>query len=486
MTTTMQSTEESVRILTTKLMRVRGRLTVADASTATGLSIEEAHDALNEMMNAYVCRLQVTESGEILYDFGSSLRRRGEMTFKEKLAAIRAGLWKAFTVVFKIWITVMLVVYFVIFVVLLLAILLSSQGKDRKGVRLGWIGDLFADLFFFSSRGMVLGYGTDRYGYRHRTYRQSTRKDENRAEPRKRFVQSVYDFVFGPPRPSFDPFANEKEVLAWLRANKGVLTTAEIIALAGWTYPEAEERMADYLTRFKGVADITDDGVLIGTFPRVLAQGDAALEGGSVELFWDEFEAPYQLTGNTSGRNAAILGMNAFTLVFSAVVVLSPALQARISELTGGLTGSGDVMMVVLGWIPFIFSLLFFLVPFARWLQVKRDEAARVERNKLRRVTRIVFDTVGYDVTLGDVMSAVNRGGKNPLSEAEVKRLLERVLSGLQGSSDLREDGTTVYRFQRLHTEHTTVARVRAQSGESGSLGDVIFDAGPQQLPDPA
>ena len=116
--------------------------------------------------------------------------------------------------------------------------------------------------------------------------------------------------------------------------------------------------------------------------------------------------------------------------------------------------------------------------------QVRRDEAARVERNKLRRVTRVIFDTVGYDLTLQDVVHAVNRGTQSPMSGPEVQRLLEKVLSDLQGSSDLREDGTVTYRFDRLRTERTTAASIREKTADADAVGDVIFDTGPQQLPD--
>ena len=138
-----------------------------------------------------------------------------------------------------------LVVYFVIFVILLIALLASGR-DSKKSVKLGWIGDLFADLFWISSRNMAIVHAVDSGGYRHRAYRQQKRRG-GEVESGKRFVQSVYDFVFGPARPDYDVFANEKEVAAWLRGNHGILTMTELVALAGWTYEEASERMADFV-----------------------------------------------------------------------------------------------------------------------------------------------------------------------------------------------------------------------------------------------
>ena len=265
-------------------------------------------------------------------------------------------------------------------------------------------------------------------------------------------------------------------MLAWLRENKGVLTTTEIVALAGWTFPEAEERLTEYLTRFKGRADITDEGVLIGTFDQMLAQGDAKLDGGTVELFWDEFEAPFLLTGNTSGKNTLIAAMNGFTLLMSTIVLFNQSLNSSADMMSGDSASAITAMHVFLGWIPFLFSFLFFMIPLLRYFRVSRDEAQRLERNKRRRVVRVIFDTVGYPLKLDDVVAAVNRGAMAELPHAEVERLLSALLIDLHGSSDLAENGTVLYRFARIDREIASAKAVRAKREVANNLGTVLFD----------
>ncbi|MBL0176004.1 MAG: hypothetical protein IPP94_12195 [Ignavibacteria bacterium] len=474
----LMNADDAVRQIQPKISKAKGRLTVADAAAATGLAIEDVRTGLEAMMNRFVCRLQVTESGEILYDFGASLRRRGSKTAKEILADIGDVLWRGFKVLFKIWITVMLLVYFVFFVIVAIALALAASSKSDSDFSLDWVGDLFVDLFAAAGRGMIIVSMTDSYGYQHRGYQQVSRRNTAKAEKSKRLVQSVYDFVFGPPRPDFDPFANEKEVLSWLRDNNGVLTTTEIVALAGWTYAESEERMADYLTRFKGNADITEEGVLIGKFEQVLAKGDANLEGGKVELFWHEFEAPYQVTGNTGGKNAMIAGMNAFTLIMSCAVLFSSSAEAGASIYIGDSPGMWSTIHFVLGWIPFLFSFLFFLVPLIRSFDVRTQEARRLDRNKRRRIMRVIFDTAGYPLTLSDIVAAVNRGGQAAMDAREVERILGSVLIDIHGTTELREDGTLLYRFPRIERETAAVNAIRKAGGATNTLGDVIIDTG--------
>jgi len=474
--------DQALTVLEQTLPSFSGSLTVADAAAASGLSLFDAEQALEILMNRYVCRLQVTESGEVLFNFGTSLRRRGKKSLAEHLQTMGDLLWRGLKAGFKVWITVTLIVYFIVYVLIILALIFYS--RDEDGIfSFSWIGDLFADLFWFAPRNMAVVYATDGDGYRHRSYQQRKRKKKQDLEKKKRFVQSVYDFVFSPPRPAFDPFADEKEVAAWLREQRGMLTMTEIVALAGWTYDQASERMADYLTRFNGEARITDDGVLIGRFDRMLMSGDGEMEGGKVELFWDEYEAPYQQTGNTSGRNAAIIGLNAFNLLISSALMLSPYLMSDFAYVFEEFGIPGDFAGLFLGVLPMIFSLLFFLIPILRAPVVSRREAQRKARNRKRRILREIFARPDKPFTVEQMLNRVNTGSKQPISEAEMEKLLQAVASEYGGNTTLGEDGRVLYRFERVAHEEKVAARERNEHRLLADRGEVIFDTAPKPLP---
>jgi hypothetical protein len=286
----------------------------------------------------------------------------------------------------------------------------------------------------------------------------------------------VYDFVFGPDRPNYDPFANEKEVVAWLRANRGVLTMTDLVALAGWTYDQASERMADYLTRFKGDATITEEGVLIGDFERMLATGDAQLKGGKVELFWDEYEAPFEMTGNPSARNLAIVGINAFNLLFAALILFSPEIRLQIEFIMYDFGIGSGVVYTALGIMPLLFSAVFFTVPLLRFLPTKRREAARRGRNEQRRVLRHIFRRNGSAVSLTELLEDVNGDENSKFSSKELRDLVEQLLPLYGGRSDIAEDGTVLYIFDRIALEEAGALEVRRQRDPEHYLGEVIFD----------
>jgi len=255
-----------------------------------------------------------------------------------------------------------------------------------------------------------------------------------------------------------------------------VLTLTELVALAGWTYDEASERMADYLTRFKGDADITEDGVLIGKFDKLLHAGDSGSAGGRVELFWDEYEAPFEITGNTAGRNAAIVGMNAFNLIFSLVMFSSPGAGVFLVENTGVLLPAG-VVQFALGAVPLLFSVIFFAVPLLRLPAVRKNEKQRKIRNLRRRMLRALFDARGLPLSQPQLLERINSAGGSPVTLSQIEPQILRLLSDYSGRSELTEDGTILYVFDRIGHETLVATRERI-SRSRAELGGVVFDTG--------
>jgi hypothetical protein len=87
---------------------------------------------------------------------------------------------------------------------------------------------------------------------------------------KKHLIASVYDFVFGPPRPKRDPLHLEKTVATYLRQHKGVLVAAELSALGGLTLPEAKTVLTDCVIRYHGDTKISEQAVLYAEFDTLL------------------------------------------------------------------------------------------------------------------------------------------------------------------------------------------------------------------------
>lgn len=459
-----------------KNIRKKGYFTLSDASAITGFSMEEARKALDELMAKYVCRLQVTEQGDLIYDFGRSPLRRGEKTFKEKWQDFTAWLWKVFKFLFKIWITLMLVVYFIIFVFIMIALLVaSSQGsKGRKSSGgLNIIGAIFRSFFIWNTYTPNTQYVTDKYGYNYREYEPLKSHLADPSKNKKRFVASIYDFVFGPPRVENQMTENYKEVAAYLRQNNGIITLSELKALAGWTNEEAEKFMADCIIRFNGTAQISPDGVLYAEFPEITRSLNKE-DDGKIIFYWNEYEPEYKVTGNTVSRNFGIIFMNIFNLAWSAFFAFGDL--SELSYESGFDFGTGAA--IGLGWIPLIYSILFFLVPILRYFKILPLKRKRMINNIRKRIIKVIYDTKGKPISADNIIQAANQTaqGEAPLVKDSVTKVMNDLIQDWSGEMEVTPEGKIVYKFPRLEDELEKVLDLRQQQAGKDKFGEVIFD----------
>ncbi|MBK8911105.1 MAG: hypothetical protein IPM61_07220 [Chlorobi bacterium] len=458
--------EQALALVEKRLPTLGGKLTPQDAATATGVTVDEARDALARLMELYVTRVTHDDQGNLQFAFEMPLRQRGTKTAKERWAAIRERLWRGFKIFFKIWIGLMVIVYFVVMLVALLALLIaqssasSSDDRDDNRSSSGMIGGLFRVLFeglawSTWARATPAGYDFDEHGYRYRT----VQTPRGAKDPKKKsFIIAIYDLALGPERAPSDPLENEREVAAFLRAERGVLTPAEVVALSGGTIADAEERMADYLVRFDGEPTITDEGAVVGEFDSFIS-GTAAKDADvKVVNYWDEFEAPYEHSGNTPGRNGIIIAMVLFTLAMGGYF-LAAGLAAFGGSIPFFRTGAARFL---LGYLPVAFSVIYLLVALLRLPGVRRRQAERLERNRKKKVMRAIFQGRLWNATADQVYFTLVSLGDKELNRDTVATILGTLVLELGGSVELGENGEGIYSFQRLQREFEAAEKMRA------------------------
>lgn len=480
----MAQNEKEELVLIEKYIKNKSReFTINDASSVTGLPLIETEDAVKNLMEKYDCKLKVTEGGDLVYDFGT-LNRRTAKSFGEYFQDFLQMLWKGFTIFYKVMISLFLVVYFVVFLVLVIALIvgvLSGGNNDNSskgaGKLIGFVFRIFWSIFEWST---ILGYNNmyrrhDRYGYGYQHYVEkpgilsSLRKKNKDSKSKKGFVASVYDFVFGPPRVDIDPLENEQEVATFLRKNKALITTSELQALAGWKREEAENFMTEVLARFDGKANISPNAVLYGDFSEFIRSKDRKGEA-PVIYYWDEYEPEYELTGNKNGRDWGVGFMNAFNLVLSAMVLFGPLYEFFDGEPT---------IMILLGWIPFIYSAIFFLIPIMRWFRIQPLRREQHKMNIRKRLMKAIFEEHKEEMTLKRLTEIANEKAttEENLKEKVVENIMMNVIRDLGGDSYVDSAGQIRYKFERLDRELDEIEQLRREKREEGGIGGIIFEA---------
>lgn len=470
----LQSASEKIENL---LQSGKGVVTLADASTASGLSLRDSKDVMDFLIGKYKCRLQITEDGDLIYDFGADLARRGERTWAEWWSKAKKTLWKIFVAVFKVWISVTLVVYFSLFLIIIIGLIIASLSGgdgdtdvdvgDSIGGAFGVLGELLYNIFYWKTVTSSYHYEVDSRGYSYRAFdaRPSSLSKKGKNKGKKGFVASVYDFVFGPPRVEAHPLENEQEVASYLRKNQGVIVKPEIIALAGWTSEKADDFFSEVIARFDGDPKISDNQILYGDFQDLIKSKESKADV-PVIWYWNEYEAEYKLTGNSQGRNIGVGFMNGFNLLMS-----SAFLAFLMTE--GGLGAA-----VFLGWIPFIFSVLFFALPIYRWFDILPKRKKRRLENIRKRLMRTIFENNYREISLQELTELTNSRskGEERLKKDQIENMMQTLIYDLNGEVDSNEQAEVVYRFIRLREELDEAKRLRENRDSGNQLGEIVFD----------
>jgi hypothetical protein len=281
--------------------------------------------------------------------------------------------------------------------------------------------------------------------------------------PRKRFYQSVFDYVFGPKGPPTDPLAAEKEVVAYLREHDGRITATDLVSLTGWGYDRAEEEATRLLAAYDGEPEVTEEGSLVYSFPE-LRKTAGEVEPGGWRYAWRQARPLPALTGNTSGANTAISVMNGFNLV--AALSIGPAFMAAYGIDT-------EAARMAITYFPLAFSSIFYAVPAGR--AIKRSRLAKRIENETARAQLLgeILARRGAAVAPDTLVQAATKGGIPPV---RAKAALEKLLVELDGDVTTDAAGNTLYAFPRVAAELQAAEAARQLApAKEREAGQVVF-----------
>ncbi|MDR2660347.1 MAG: hypothetical protein LBC27_10255 [Spirochaetaceae bacterium] len=484
------------RLITGAFKRNRGGMTVADVVARTALPLDKVRTLVNDVADEYSAHISVTESGEILYSFpsGFTSKYRGfKAVAGRALRTIGGALKTAAAALFKVWIMVMLVGYFVLFMLIALAALVlsvaanSSSSDNRRSDSGG--GIFFASgifnfiirIWFYSELARAIE--GPRYGYAYNSARVEKRP---KGKP---LYKAIFSFVFGDGDPNANMETRERQALiAYIQANKGVISLPEFMVLTGSSGSEADSLICSYCAEYGGMPEVTEDGTVVYRFDDLLLRADKR------DRSFAGFSAPLaqlnRFSSNTTKMNVWFCVINSVNLIFGSYFFINAMNSGHIltqehfnaSSYLYGVTyllskhfvdNPLPFITIGLGVIPFIFSLFFWFIPLARFILLKHDN----EKIKLENLRKSAFMQIWDDpltVKASDIKSNLKEASPKNMNAAR-----ERVIKDMGAYSmpdvTVDEKGEAVYSFNELEREKTALAKYR-YSLSTPELGKVVFN----------
>jgi hypothetical protein len=485
---------EAYRKVLAAFKNQRKGVTIADITAKTALPLDSVRELVSVAADEYQARLQVTESGEILYSFphGFVSKYRG---FRRKLAGamekVKKGILIAGTWLFKVWIMGMLVGYFVLFMLIALASLVisvagsSSNSNNRSSHRGNSLGGMYFASQIFNLIIRIWFYSELTKSIDGRYY------ENRRAKPKGRpLYKAIFSFVFGDGDPNGDWAAREKRsVIAYIQAHGGVISLPEFMSLTGLPPEKADSAILACCAEFGGMPEATEEGTVVYRFDPLLLRADG--QDRSFSGLSAIIKRLKSFSSNKKNMNVWFGVINGINLAFGTYFFFNAlnigTSQAQISAgsypfavtyvlFSGLFSDPLPVITIGLGLVPLIFSFLFWLIPGLRYLRMKEENEA-VKFENLRRIAYGRIWENPLEVKAGDLIPDIPECHPRNLAAAEDK-IIKELGSYAVPEVALDDRGNPVYTFTELAREKGALKKYRSSldSGAS-SLGKTVFDS---------
>jgi hypothetical protein len=405
-----------------------GRGSEADLVVDSGLAPEHVGPGLRRLLIEYRSHLDVQGDGTLIYRFDPGFVRRSARPGVVLRTALQV-LWGVFVVAFKVMTGLVLLGYVGIFALLFLLFL--------AGARILAVFRLALDSVSEPNRLQ-----------RARDFVSSTSRDA------ASLAQKIFAFTFGPPQRPADEFADERYLLAYVRAQKGVLSPDEIIAQTGWTTEVADQESTRLVARYGGDVEIVD-GQAVYVFPDLM--GGDGTETPCPPPCWERLEQPVAITGNTTSTDGSVIMLNLWVLIASALIFplyIAPNFDVPLEV--------PEVRLWMIE-IPALYAVGSFLIHIVRRRKVARPEnLRRLQRNLRRLILREAFAGRNphprADLLAGELQPFPVR-----TTRAEVERLALAVASELKAEISIRDAGAVDISWNELASSLAAAAARRAR-----------------------
>lgn len=371
------------------------RVTVGDIAAQAGLDLNEAQQGVIALAADTQAHLQVSETGEIAYEFPNNFRAvLRNKYWRLRLQETWSRIWRILFYLIRISFGILLVLSILVIVaaitILIIAASSSRQNDDRDGGSIGggmifiprfWIGDLFW-LFHYD-------YG---YGSRPRRSRPNSRRGGN--DGGMNFLESIFSFLFGDGDPNNDLEERRwRSIGAVIQNNGGAIAAEQALP-----YLEADDNGAQdaddsvlpVLTRFNGVPEVSPQGDIIYHFPelQVTASDRARVP---VSAYLKENPEPFSKAKSGQITAAIALGM----VNFVGAIILGGLLQdqALVQQIGGFVAFVNGIYWLLLGY-----GTAFLAIPAIRYLWLKRKNSQITDRNEVRQERAVALNDAGAEI----------------------------------------------------------------------------------------
>ncbi len=363
------------------------RVTVGDVAARAGLNVEIAQQGLLALASETQAHLQVSEAGEIAYEFPKNFRgvlrnKYWQLRFQEIVAKVWQVVFYLIRVSFGIVLMLSIAVIFI--AIFILTIVASSQGGGNDDDRDGGFGGGFmiSPFNFFYLFDFDYGRGRRRY---------PNRSSSGRGQgDRLNFLEAIFSFLFGDGDPNADLEERRWQTIgAVINNNGGAIAAEQVIPYLDnlGEDKDAEDYMIPVLSRFNGRPEVSPQGDLVYYFPELQV---SAMQRGQAAVSAYLKEAKRKFTAATSDQVMIAIGLGGANIV--GALVLQNMLQTALGQVA--LPSFVIFVQSILG-VLLTYGVSFLAIPLVRYYWVQWRNGKIEKRNEARQDRAVMLNQLG-------------------------------------------------------------------------------------------
>lgn len=442
--------------------------TLADASTAAGVSLGDAEAAMNLLTSEYRGHLRVSEDGDLVYVFPNGFTQPWKR--EELLEKVGKGLLGVGRFLVRAWLLVVMVAYAALFIALLIGLMFAGKSGDRDdrsgvGDLVGGILRILFEAFWWTFHPWSPFYVEGRF----------TQRRERDQTP---FYEKVNRFVFGPTPVEPSEEAMRSKVLTEIRAKKGRIGLADVMRITGMPRDEADPLMARLMMDHDGSVHVGEQGGIVYRFESMRRTANVAPTYAQRPA-WETPPVLPPLTGNNTGANVGIAALNLFNGLAAWFALESGLTVANVIHLferrpRGQPPIFEPGLPIALGVVPLVFSIGVLALPLVRAaLRGRQEKKIAREKARLAILKEVLARAPAKEPVPDAALQTAYRiaTGEEPTSKEITRRVVE-----LGGDVDVGPEGEVRYRFADLEAEAEALEEERdAASDDEARLGKIVF-----------
>ncbi|ASC71082.1 uncharacterized protein XM38_020320 [Halomicronema hongdechloris C2206] len=354
------------------------RVTVGDVAAQAGLDLNQARQGLLALASDTQAHLQVSESGEIAYEFPRNFRavlrnKFWRLRLRETWERVWHVLFYLIRISFGILLIVSIVLIFVTIAILVIALNSSRDGDDRGG------GGPRGGGFIFLPR---IWFGPDLFWFFDFDSTPRRRRRHLTDDSEMNFFEAVFSFLFGDGDPNAELEDRRWAAIASVIRNHNGAVAAEQIAPflddlgSGWSR-ENEDFMLPVLSRFDGRPEVSPQGGLIYHFPDLQVMASERPRGRVSSYLQEQ---SYRFSQASSGQIMLSIGLGSINFIGALVLGNLLQDQALVAELGGLVAFVNSIYWLLLGY-----GTAFLGVPLVRYFWVQWRNGKIEHRNNQRQ-----------------------------------------------------------------------------------------------------